>query len=285
MPNRNPEPKGELGEYYLSYGNAAQTGPSRTPGPGADYEDDYLDGPDEGEYLDDDLYEGSHRYGPPSHHVEYYDDEVGLDGGDYEDDSFLDDEGYYVPPRRTASSIIDGVLSSFERLPSAWMSRFGPAAIRIGVGLLFVWYGALLLQPGLSPIDELVRAAFADLFELVGLSPSPSLFVYSMATVEVGIGVMLLIGIYRTAMAWFLILHMAITMLSMALVPELIWDKFPHAPTAEGQYVISNLILIAAAMVIGASARTQALYPTSIDDPAGFEDPGFDDLGTERDHL
>jgi hypothetical protein len=39
------------------------------------------------------------------------------------------------------------------------------------------------------------------------------------------------------------------------LFPDETFTRFPFAPTLEGQYIIKNVVLIGAAMVIGATVR------------------------------
>ena len=49
----------------------------------------------------------------------------------------------------------------FEQIDWAitrWMARYGLTILRIGLGLIFFWFGALKLVPGLSPAEELVRS-------------------------------------------------------------------------------------------------------------------------------
>jgi hypothetical protein len=39
------------------------------------------------------------------------------------------------------------------------------------------------------------------------------------------------------------------------LFPDEVFRRFPFAPTLEGQYIIKNLVLISAGVVIGATVR------------------------------
>jgi hypothetical protein len=43
------------------------------------------------------------------------------------------------------------------------------------------------------------------------------------------------------------------------LFPREVFHRIPYAPTLEGQYIIKNLVLISAALVIGATVRGGAL--------------------------
>jgi ABC-type uncharacterized transport system permease subunit len=48
---------------------------------------------------------------------------------------------------------------------------------------------------------------------------------------------------------------MAGTLTPLALFPAQTFTRFPFAPTMEGQYILKNLVLISAAIVIGATLR------------------------------
>jgi hypothetical protein len=45
------------------------------------------------------------------------------------------------------------------------------------------------------------------------------------------------------------------TMLPLFLLPEVCFVQVPWVPTLEGQYIIKNLVLISAGLVIGATVR------------------------------
>jgi hypothetical protein len=52
-----------------------------------------------------------------------------------------------------------------------------------------------------------------------------------------------------------LFLHMPGTFLPIVLLPEKVFQAFPFVLTMEGQYIVKNLVLIAAAIVIGGKIR------------------------------
>jgi hypothetical protein len=45
------------------------------------------------------------------------------------------------------------------------------------------------------------------------------------------------------------------TILPLFFFPNETFVAFPHAPTLEGQYIIKNLVLVAAGLVVGATVR------------------------------
>jgi len=49
------------------------------------------------------------------------------------------------------------------------------------------------------------------------------------------------------------------TFLPLVLLPEVTFQsgRYPFAPTIEGQYIIKNLLIISAALVVGGTVRLQ----------------------------
>jgi len=56
-----------------------------------------------------------------------------------------------------------------------------------------------------------------------------------------------------------LLVQMLGTLTPLVLFPAETWNMFPISPTLEGQYIIKNLVLISAALVIGATVRGGAM--------------------------
>lgn len=77
-------------------------------------------------------------------------------------------------------------FDSLDRAITEWMARYGLRIMRIGLGIVFFWFGVLKFFPGLSPAEELVRNTiyFVD----------PSLFIPVLAAWEALIGLGLIFG-------------------------------------------------------------------------------------------
>lgn len=73
-----------------------------------------------------------------------------------------------------------------------------------------------------------------------------------LAVWETAVGVALILGIYLRLALGLLFLQMAGTLTPLALFPAITFSRFPFVPTMEGQYILKNLVLISAAIVIGA---------------------------------
>jgi len=138
-----------------------------------------------------------------------------------------------------------------DRRISGFMRRWGEFALRVSLAVIFIWFG--ILKPlGVSPAGPLVRAT-------VGWMPllSPDTWVAVIGWWEVLIGVTFLF--HRTARIAIalLALQMGGTLLPLVLLPDVTFQpgRFPYVPTIEGQYIIKNLIIISAALVVGGTVR------------------------------
>lgn len=127
------------------------------------------------------------------------------------------------------------------------LGRHGVTLLRISVGTVFLWFGALKLFPGLSPAEDLVRAT-------VTILPM-SIFLPLLAVWEMAIGLGFLTGRWLRLTILLLFLQMPGTLSPIFLLPERVFTVFPFGLTLEGQYIVKNLVLISAALVVGATVR------------------------------
>jgi len=135
---------------------------------------------------------------------------------------------------------------------TTWMARHGVTLTRIALGIVFFWFGIIKFVPGWSPAAELATRTI-DVLTL-GYVP-PTLSLPLLATWEVAIGLGLLTCKFLRATLLLLFLQMPGTMLPLVFFPQETFTIFPYAPTLEGQYIIKNLVLISAALVVGATVR------------------------------
>jgi uncharacterized membrane protein YphA (DoxX/SURF4 family) len=132
------------------------------------------------------------------------------------------------------------------------MARHSIALLRIGLGIVFLWFGLLKFFPGLSPAQDLATRTIAILsFGLIG--PAVSLPLLALWEVVIGLG--LISGRWMRATLLLLAMQMLGTVTPLALFPGEAFTMAPIAPTLEGQYIIKNIVLICAGLVIGATAR------------------------------
>ncbi len=128
-----------------------------------------------------------------------------------------------------------------------WMARHGLTLMRVALGIVFFWFGALKIIPGLSPAEDLVRKTIYFL--------DPDLFLPILALWEMVIGLGLITGLFMRFTLLLLFLQMPGTALPLLLLPEVCYTIFPFGLTLEGQYIVKNLTLITAALVLGSTVR------------------------------
>ncbi len=121
------------------------------------------------------------------------------------------------------------------------------ASLRICLGLVFLFFGALKFIPGASPAEALVQQTVGAL--TFGLITGQSA-VFLTAAIECIIGFTLITRIFLKA--GLIVLGGAFLGIMAPLV--LFFDElFPFYPTIVGQYVLKDIVLVAAGLVIAAS--------------------------------
>lgn len=148
-------------------------------------------------------------------------------------------------------------LDALDDRLARWLRRHGVRLLRYAVGVVFVWFGALKLVPGLSPAEGLVRNVVPFV--------NPDLFVPVLAVWEVLIGAFLLFRPTARLALLLLALQMPGTFLPFVVLPEVCFSNWPFqspldvfALTLEGQYIIKNVVLVAAGMVVGGTVRRRS---------------------------
>ena len=128
-----------------------------------------------------------------------------------------------------------------------FLRRVAVPMLRISLGLVFVWFGALKVFD-VSPVADLV----ANTVYWV----DPDLFVTALGFFEIFVGVMLLFGwALRLTLALFT-LQMIGTFLTFLILPDVTFrGGNPLLLTVEGEFVVKNLVLISAALVVGTTVR------------------------------
>lgn len=142
-------------------------------------------------------------------------------------------------------------FEAIDREIASFMRRWGTAALRLSLAVIFIWFG--ILKPlGASPAAPLV---------LMTVDWMPLLSSHTWLAVigwwEVLIGVTFLFrSTVRVAIA-LLAMQMVGTFLPLLILPEVAFQSggAPFLPTMEGQYIIKNLLIISAALVVGGTVR------------------------------
>ena len=137
-----------------------------------------------------------------------------------------------------------------------WMARHGIVLLRVSLGLIFFWFGALKFFPDLSPAQDLATRTIGVL--TFGLVP-PSVSIVVLAIWECAIGLGLIFGLFMRATLLLLFVQMLGTITPLIFFPQEAFTRFPYAPTLEGQYIIKNIVLISAGLILSATVRGGAV--------------------------
>ncbi|MGH3927604.1 MAG: hypothetical protein ACRDTT_32880 [Pseudonocardiaceae bacterium] len=147
--------------------------------------------------------------------------------------------------------------ATFQR----WLIKNNIALLRISMGVVIFGFGVLKYFPGVSPAQTLVLATTEQL--TFGLLPGYVAMVL-FATAECAIGLSLILGRWLRVTRYLLVLW-ALGILSplVLLTGELFMGPY-HAPTLAGQYVLKDVILLTASLVI---ATTTLSHVNSTEHP------------------
>ncbi|WP_158845824.1 DoxX family protein [Saccharothrix deserti] len=128
------------------------------------------------------------------------------------------------------SRAVDGVLDRSVPL------------LRIALGVVFVWFGVLKVA-GTSPVRELVA-------DTVPFLPA-SWFVPVIGVFEVLAGMALIVAIRVRLVAAVTVAHLLGTFLVLVVQPGVAFqDGNPLLLSVTGEFVLKNLVLVAAALVV-----------------------------------
>ena len=120
--------------------------------------------------------------------------------------------------------------------------------VRIPIFIIFFWFGFLKIMD-LSPAQQLVK-------DTVYWMPflSAETWTYIIGVWEVLIAICFLFKRTTLIAMILLFLQMSGTFLPLLILPEITFQNSnPFLPTLEGQYIIKNIIIITAALMIGRS--------------------------------
>jgi uncharacterized membrane protein YphA (DoxX/SURF4 family) len=139
-----------------------------------------------------------------------------------------------------------------------WLARWSITVLRVGLGAVFLGFGLLKFFPGFSPAEGLVVQTLGVL--TFGAVPARA-GVFVVAALECAIGLGLIANRFLRISLVLLGFQMVGAMSPLVLFPgELFGGPF-HAPTLEGQYVLKDVVLISAGLVIGTTLQGGRIFP------------------------
>ncbi|MEV7780320.1 DoxX family membrane protein [Kitasatospora sp. NPDC088351] len=143
--------------------------------------------------------------------------------------------------------------------------RVAPGVLRVSVGVVYLWFGVLKFVPGASPAEDLATRCMSLMtFDLVPPGVSRPL----LALMEVIIGAGLVTGLLLRVVLAVFFAHMTGVFATLVLLPNDVWvHGIPPVPTLEGQYILKNIVLIAACLTV-AGRREERTEPGPAPEPA-----------------
>lgn len=117
----------------------------------------------------------------------------------------------------------------------------------MALGFVYFHFGLLKFFPDLSPAETL---AFPTLGQMSLHLINPRTALAMLALLECGIGALLIFNLLPRVTLGLFLFHMAGTFLPLFLLPEFTFKIAPLAPTLEGQYILKNLVFIAAGWTV-----------------------------------
>ncbi len=122
--------------------------------------------------------------------------------------------------------------------------------LRVSLGLILLAFGVLKFFPGVSPIEGLATRT-TDALSFALLSPSVGMKI--IAIPECVIGLCFISGRFLRVAVWLMGAQMIGAMSPLVLFPGELFPGPSHAPSLVAQYIIKDIVLVGAGLVIAAT--------------------------------
>jgi uncharacterized membrane protein YphA (DoxX/SURF4 family) len=145
---------------------------------------------------------------------------------------------------------VKGPLDRLDEALAGFMEAYGITILRVALAVVFIWFGALKVI-GESPVEELVT----DTVYWV----DADFFIVFLGVWEIVIGIGLLLGVALRLVLLLFFAQMLGTFLTVMIHPGRVFeDGNPFLLTVTGEFIVKNLVLIAAGIVIGSTVRRRS---------------------------
>lgn len=133
-----------------------------------------------------------------------------------------------------------------------WMAENGINILRVSIGITFLWFGFIKYFPGFSPIEDL---ALRTINVLTFNFFTENTMAKGLASLECVIGLGLISGKFLRLTLILLIVQLIGAVSPLFIFTSDVFKVIPIVPTLDGQYIIKDIIIISAAILIGSSVR------------------------------
>lgn len=159
----------------------------------------------------------------------------------------------FRPFLATVASPIVGARARYERVTHL-LRRVSMPALRIALGVIFVWFGTLKIFD-VTPVARLIRGT-------VPFVEAPAWLVPAMGGFEVCVGLWLIVGVALRLLLPAYVAHMLATFGVLIVQPAVAFhDGNPLILTAEGEFVVKNLVLLTAGVAVCTTSRRRRTGP------------------------
>lgn len=135
------------------------------------------------------------------------------------------------------------MLNALDRFLITEMHQWGIPVLRVALGIVFLWFGGLKVF-GVTPVVDLIAETYS-------FFPTTA-FLFVLGWWEVLIGISLLSHHFLRIALMLLWLQMAGTFAAVVLAPAIFFVQGnPFLLTMEGEFIVKNIVLISAGLVIG----------------------------------
>jgi uncharacterized membrane protein YkgB len=138
----------------------------------------------------------------------------------------------------------------FERVDTAvtgFLQAYGLTVLRLALGVVYIWFGALKVADR-TPVEGLVDDV---VFFAEGSWVVPAIGVWEIV---IGLGLIVPVALRLTLL--MMALQLLGTMTALVVVPgRCFQDGNPLLLTETGEFVIKNIVLLSAGLVIGSTVR------------------------------
>ena len=139
--------------------------------------------------------------------------------------------------------------------------------LRLALGVVYFHFGFIKFFPDLSPAELL---ATQTIIRLTAGWMDANTALFMLAIMECALGLALIFNVWMRAAFLLFLFHMAGTFTPLFVLPELAFKISPLAPTFEGQYILKNVVFVAAGWAVFAPALFGRVKPKTADE---FERP------------
>jgi uncharacterized membrane protein YkgB len=161
-----------------------------------------------------------------------------------------------MPQHRTADppGLTDRLTERFRGVIHV-ASRASFPLLRASLGVVFIWFGALKLTQS-TPVGDLVAATLPFI--------PKGILVPGLGAFEVILGLGLLVGRYLGIVALLMMAHLTGTFLVLVTQPDVAFQNGnPLLLTMTGEFVVKNLVLITAGLVLATWSLTRQAAPAA----------------------